>query len=310
MSLKTIAEVFVFVILAAAATGCGHVPSAPPLDARSPYGQPVVVGHINSTEIDEASGLAASPCQPDVLWTLNDSGGGPFVYAIRPNGDLLATFRVPAIDNTDWEDIGSFKDSGGKCYLYIAEIGDNKVIRPEHAIYRIPEPTVSPGSEPADRSHAAETGEPETTKFTYPDHNANAETLLIRPGSGEIYVVTKRLSGPAGVYKVASQFDGETRPATAVAEISVPAVPNGLLTGGSVSPDGTRVVISDYVAAYEWVLPAGATAFDDIWKQPFVTLDIGNREVGEAVSYSSDGRSIYSTSEGHRAPIYRVDRKN
>ncbi|HTH51010.1 MAG TPA: hypothetical protein VL501_03705 [Pyrinomonadaceae bacterium] len=308
MSLKTIAQVFTFVILAAAATSCGLSLSAPPQDPRSPYGPPVLAGTIKSRDIDEASGMAASLCQTNVLWTLNDSGGGPFLYAMSASGDSLGTWRVPNVRNIDWEDLAEIKDKSGKCVLYIGEIGDNKVQREEHAIYRIPEPQVTADSRSADKAHPIETEPAEIAKFSYPDHNQNAETLLLHPVTGEIYVVTKRISGPAGVYKVTSQFGGEARPATMIAEISVPAVPNGLLTGGSISPDGRHVVISDYVAAYEWTLPANAP-FDEIWNQPLVTVDIGRRDTGEAVCYSPDGKSLLSTSEGKKAPIYRADHK-
>ena len=43
-----------------------------------------------------------------------------------------------------------------------------------------------------------------------------------------------------------------------VAEIAVPAVPNGLITGGDISPDGRRVALCDYVMGYELTLPDGA----------------------------------------------------
>jgi hypothetical protein len=90
-----------------------------------------------------------------------------------------------------------------------------------------------------------------------------------------------------------------------VTEIAVPAIPNGFVTGGDISPDGLRLIICDYTAAYEWKLSDGKQ-FDEIWKQDPVIVDIGRREEGEAVCYSADGASIYSTSEGRGAPIFQV----
>jgi hypothetical protein len=180
--------------------------------------------------------------------------------------------------------------------------------RDEHAIFRVPEPSISSRSRAADKTHPLESDPAQTARFKYPDRDQNAEAILVHPKTGELYVVTKRISGSAGVYKIPSQFGGDVGTAVRVADISVPAVPTGLITGGSISPDGRRVILSDYVAAYEWTLPAGAE-FDQIWEQPLVAVDIGRRDTGEAVCYSADGSSIFSTSEGIAAPIYRMIRK-
>ncbi|MCA1589991.1 MAG: hypothetical protein LC734_06280 [Acidobacteria bacterium] len=94
-----------------------------------------------------------------------------------------------------------------------------------------------------------------------------------------------------------------------MAEITVPSVPNGLLTGGDIAADGTRLVLCDYAAGYEYSLPSNTANFDDIWKQASVKFDLGTRKNGEAIAYSTDGNSIFATSEGKRQPIIRVDRK-
>jgi hypothetical protein len=305
MSHKTIAEFFIFVILVATASACGSSLSAPAPDPRSPYAPAAIIGRLQSNDIDEASGLAASPCQPDVFWTLNDSGGGPFIYAIRADGGSLGTWRVPGITNYDWEDIAAYKDPEGRCYLYIGEIGDNDRRHSVHAIYRIAEPKLATTTPRSDRQQPIEADAAETTRFTYPDELQNAETVLVHPFNGDIYVITKRMTGPARVYKVPQAWDADPQMAELVGQIAVPAVPIGLLTGGSISPDGRHVILSDYVAGYELTLPEGA-AFDSIWSRSPVTVDIGKRETGEAVCYSSDGSSILATSEGEHAPIYRV----
>jgi hypothetical protein len=89
----------------------------------------------------------------------------------------------------------------------------------------------------------------------------------------------------------------------------VPAVPNGYLTGGDISPDGSRVVLCDYSAAYELILPAGAASFDSIWSQRPTPIDLGERMQGEAVSYAAEGRSIFATSEKKRPPLIQAKRK-
>ena len=149
MSNKTIANFSLFVIFTALAClfflGCGFVSSdvgKPPVD--SSYGQPNVVGTIKVADITESSGLAASRCQSNVFWTHNDSGDDAFIFALNVSGDSLGTWKIPNAQNIDWEDIAAYKDRGGKCFIYIGEIGDNKSKRHEHAVYRVPEPLADP----------------------------------------------------------------------------------------------------------------------------------------------------------------------
>ncbi len=282
-------------------------PRSSPLKQTSRYNAPISTGTIINPEITESSGLTASKCQPDVLWTHNDSGDDAFIYAIRKSGEPLGTWKVTGAGNTDWEDIAGYKDSAGKCFLYIGEIGDNASRRTEHSIYRLAEPMVTPEDSTSTRQRSRETVSAEVLRFSYPDSNHNSETLLIEPKAANIYVVTKRVSGPAGVYRIKSEFGGEKSvEAEKVADISMPAIPNGFVTGGDISPDGKRVIICDYAAAYEFTLPENSRNFDDIWKQTPVSIDVGKRKIGEAVTYAPDGSSLILTSEGKNSPVIEV----
>lgn len=312
---KTIAKFCFFVIFAAVISsitaGCSFVPSeSGRTPAVSHYEAPKVIGKIKSPDITESSGIAASRCRPDVLWTHNDSGDDAFIFALDLTGKSLGTWRVPNAKNIDWEDIATFKDSRGKCFLYIGEIGDNKAQRPEHAIYRVVEPTLSPDDAASTRASPLISANAEVTRFSYPDFDQDGETLMVVPGSGDIYVVTKRVSGPAGVYKLKGDFGGNSAQlAEAIGEVSVPSIPNGFLTGGDISPDGKRVIICDYSRAYEFSLPETSQRFDDIWKQTPETIDVGSRSVGEAIAYSVDGTSIFATSEKRGSPLIQVKRR-
>ena len=315
MSNKTIAKFSAFVIfvacLAILFSACSPVSSGGvENEPISHFSKPTVIGTIKSPDITESSGIAASRCQNGVLWTHNDSGDDAFIYAINFAGENLGTWKVPNARNIDWEDIAAYKDKGGKCFLYIGEIGDNKLARSEHAIYRVAEPLVMPAGASSNRQAPLNAENASMIRFTYPDHNANAETLMIDPKTGNIYVVTKRVSGPAGVYRIKPDFDrDDVTKAEKIAELSVPAIPNGFLTGGDISPDGRHVVICDYTRAYEYTLPDGAGSFDDVWKQRPELVDLGKRDVGEAVCYSVDGTAIFATSEGKNSPLIEVKRK-
>jgi hypothetical protein len=214
---------------------------------------------------------------------------------------------VPEAENDDWEDIASFKDASGKCFLYIGDTGDNKQRRTEHKIYRVAEPATKDVGE-SSRKQPLQTAAPEIVRYSFPDYKQDAEALMVHPKSGEIYIVTKRISGPAGVYKLSPAFGNDSViKLDKVAEISVPAIPNGLITGGDISPDGLHVALCDYSQGYELTLSAGETNFDAIWQQQPEPIDLGKRPSGESICYSLDGSALYATSEGKNAPVIEVD---
>ncbi|HUR99684.1 MAG TPA: hypothetical protein VMZ26_16580 [Pyrinomonadaceae bacterium] len=315
MSNKTIAKFARLVILVIGACAlvmsCSHAPPAGSTkvnaaDLSSEYDKPVVVGHIESPEIAESSGLAASLCQSGIYWTLNDSGNDAFIFAMSPNGKSLGTWRVANAVNIDWEDMASYKSPNGTCYLYIGDIGNNRLERTELKVYRVKEPTLSNTSTASTKKNPMQTEPAEAITFKYSDTPHNAETLLVQPKTGDLYVLTKGLEGPSSIFKFGPQFgSGPTIVASKIGEVSVPSVPNGLLTGGAISPDSSRVILCDYSSGYELKL-AAAESFDEIWKSRPVPVDVGERKQGEAVTFSPDGKEIFATSEKKNAEIYEV----
>lgn len=271
------------------------------------YSEPKIVGKIKTKEIDESSGLAASKCTEDVFWTHNDSGDGAYIFALDSKGEKLATYKVKNAVNDDWEDIAEIKDSNGECFLYIGDIGNNSRTKTVQTVYRVKEPTDF--SKDSSKKNPLMTDDAEAFKFSYPDIRHDAETLLVHPQTGNIYIITKRLSGASGVYKLKADFDNsKTAKIEKISDFSVPAVPEGFLTGGDISSDGQRVVLCDYFGAYEILLPENAKNFDDIWKEKPLRIDLGTREQGEAIGYSANGNSIFATSEKKNSPMIEVVR--
>ena len=311
---KTIAKFSEFVISIVAATvcfsGCDMIHSrSSPRVVNDNFMPPKVIGKIANPGVDEASGLAASKCQADVFWTHNDSGDENFIYAINSAGDNLGTFRVLNAVNDDWEDIAEIKGTDGKCYVYIGDIGNNGK-RESYTIYRIPEPVVSSSTRDSTRKNAINSEPAQVLNFSYPEKVRDAETLMVHPTTGDVYILTKNKSDPSDVFKITPTFGtGAVQQATRVGEIRVPSIPVGLLTGGDISPDGRRVILCDYIDGFELTLPTGDKSFDDIWKQQPVELDLGKRDTGEAVAYGPDGSTIYATTEGKNAPVIEVRRK-
>src|ERR1044071_5094700 len=109
------------------------------------YGPPTRIAQIKDESINESSGLVASRTNKGAYWTHNDSGDGPFIYALDARGNSLGTYRVEGAHNRDWEDIAAGPGpQRNRSYLYIGDIGDNDSKRSEVVVYRVPEPQLTP----------------------------------------------------------------------------------------------------------------------------------------------------------------------
>lgn len=303
-----ITKIAAFVILALASAGCSLSSTSGAAESDSPYEKPVVSGKLESPDLKEASGIAASKCQADVFWTHNDSGDDALLYAIDSKGKHLGVWKVGNAANRDWEDIEAIK-SGDKCYVLIGETGDNDHKHERIAVYRVEEPKTTPEATSSTAKSPLTSANATVSYITYPDEKHDAEALLTDPKNGEVYVLTKSKSEPSHIYKFTPKFEGESQVLAPVGEITVPAIPNGVITGGDISSDGKRVILCDYFAGYELVLPDGAKDFDEIWKQKTQRVDLGERAVGEAVAYSADGSFVIAVSEKKHTPVNIARRK-
>lgn len=275
------------------------------------YGPPTKIANLKNPAINESSGLAASQLNPNVYWTHNDSGDGPFVYAFDATGASRGVFRVAGAQARDWEDMGVGPGpERGKSYLYLGDIGDNNEVREEIVVYRVAEPTLTAADKASTKAKPGTTKPAEAIRLRYPDGKHDAETLLVHPTSGNIYVVTKIMLRNASVYEATAPVTtGQTITMKRIGEIRIPSLLGGVLTGGSISPDGRRVAFCDYMQGYEAELPKTSKNFDDIWKQKITGFNLGQREQGEAITYRSDGKALLATSEGKSPPLFQVERR-
>ncbi len=238
---KTISKNFFFVIsiffVCCSLTACSHVfsgshkpVSKKKKDFSNDFEKPKVLGKIKSKDIKESSGLVASRCNEDTFWTHNDSGNGNFIYALNNEGKVLGTWQVLGAKNTDWEDIATHKNKDGECFLYIGDIGNNSRKRSELTVFKVKEPTVTKRNK-SNKKSPVSTEKAKAIKFSYPQLRRDAETLLIHPETEDLYILTKRFSGSAGVYKLSDYKVGQTNSLKQIANLSVPALPNRILMG-------------------------------------------------------------------------------
>jgi hypothetical protein len=268
-------------------------------------------------ELRESSGLAISRTQPGVLWSHNDSGDGPNLYAVDMSGKLLAQFKVANALARDWEDI-----SAGPCpeamakaasaqksdCLYVADTGDNDQVRPELTIYIVVEPRVSgadaqPPPVPSRSFH-----------YRYPDKPTDAEALAVLP-NGDLTIVSKGRSGTIDFFTIPAAAvakaiaSGETITAQYAGNTGIrPDQKTGqLVTAAAISPDGMTLAVRTYYEVYFFglVSEGGQTRWRDLGRP----CSLGDAEPqGEAIDYL-DSNTLLLTSErarGRPGTIHRL----
>ncbi len=292
-----------------------------PADSR--YADPVLLAVISDPRITESSGLAASWRNAGQLWTHNDSGDGPFVFAIDRSGRTRGAWRVQGARARDWEDVAVGPGPvPGRSYLYLADIGDNERTRPEVVVYRVPEPAIT-GESSGPGGAALRLTEPaEAIRLRYgAGMSYNAEALLVHPASGDLHVITKSAGQEPEtvVFRAPAPLKaGSPIVLQRVAALQLPNVRRqywlfslpiaAAVTAGDIARDGRRVILATYAQGFELVLPDGAP-FDEIWRQPPTTVELGSRDIGESVCYRLDGLAILAGSEGRNSPLYEIVRE-
>ena len=248
----------------------------------------LAVVHLQSEKLTEASGLVVSRTRKDIVWTHNDSGDGPFLYAFDLAGKARAIVRVTGADARDWEDLASGPFPGKRgAWLYAADIGDNKGKRKDVVVYALPEPPLG----------ATASAPCIALRATYPDRPHNAETLFCDPRSGRLTLVTKEKDGVSLIFRFPAR-PGPKNVLEKVAEFRVPGF-SPLVTGGSFRPDGGAIALVTYTNVIELKGPDFWTATPKVQFQP------GLRQL-EAVAYARDGKGLLLTSEGVNSPLARV----
>ena len=149
--------------------------------------KPEILFRFRDSRITESSGLAVSPTHKGIYYTHNDSEDGPRFFAVGPDGRTRATFRLANAAARDWEGMAASVDrETGRGVLWFADIGDNfNGAWPDISIYKVIEP----------ERIADATLQATRYRFRYADGGRNAEGIMVHPGTGRLYVVSKEFSG-------------------------------------------------------------------------------------------------------------------
>jgi hypothetical protein len=227
--------------------------------------------------IDEVSGVVASRRTPGLLWIEEDSGNPARIWGVDRAGTQLVPLRVVGGLNLDWEDIALARGR-----LWIADIGDNLLLRPTITVYSFPEPAPS-----------TRRVRPDVLTLAYPDGPHNAEALFVDGPRRQLFVVTKE-AGVAQVFRtpLPATFGG---PALRLRPVI--RLPLNRVTAADLGPDGI-VIKAGPAFLYRWTDDRHVASA--LGQEP-CELPAGP---GESIAFSRAPEGLVAIPEGSRPSIY------
>lgn len=258
---------------------------------------PVSVGTVSAPVLSEISGLVGSHALPGTLWVHNDSGDSARFFAISTAGALQGTYSLVGATATDWEDMAIGPRAGGGKSLYFADIGDNNLNRSEVSIYRTAEPLSAAGG-------TIDAANYERLRLQYPDGPQNAESFLVDPISGDLFIISK--GSTAKIYRAPADSFAASQPVmlTALGGLGT-AVPTA--TAADISPDGSLILVRNYFTTARLFQRGPGQSVGDALLGPGAMVGLAGETQGEALGWAADGSGFYTTSEflnSSSQPIY------
>jgi hypothetical protein len=252
---------------------------------------------IVNTDIDEASGLIATE---NILWIHNDSGDSANLYAVDLNGKYLGTSLVKGAASRDWEEMGSFTKDGQR-FLLIGDMGDNKEKQSFIEFYVVKEP------QPAEKVSLE-------YYFTvgYKIGPKDAEAMFVDPQTNELVVITKGREGTyywlkAPIPNEDKHISMEVFHQQKISDHPLKTDRDGtiMITAADISPDGSWIVIRNYLSATMWYRPKGQSLSETV-KTTGCKIPLPLQPQGETIAFSPDGMSLWTLSEGDEPILYQI----
>jgi hypothetical protein len=273
-------------------------------------GKARLAGLVTDPAISEISGIAASRQHPGMFWVHNDSGGDAEIHAIDAQAQRRARVEIAGARNFDWEDIALFRD-GERDWLLIADTGDNGGVRSELQLYFVPEPSaITDGRAEVSR----------TLRFVWPDGARDCEAVAVDISERAIYLISKKRVPPE-IYRLSLDADSSAAPVVAervglVEFVNQPSARDlqrnpvygryrAQITAMDISADGRRMVVLNYLSARIYLRGRGESWRDALARPP-VQAAFPWLTQAEAVSFSSDARSLWIASEVLPAPLLQI----
>ncbi|XP_069134161.1 uncharacterized protein [Argopecten irradians] len=255
-----------------------------------------VNGYIEETFIDEASGLAASRLHDGILYTQNDHGDAPHIYAINSSdASLVSILTISGAENHDWEDlaVGPCTQGSSTFCIYIADTGYSSANDDEaNIIYRVQEPTSL-----TDEHQTLNVDS--TLRFSWNEEESQA--LMVDP-QANVYLISNVRSGRGMVVKL-PQVWGQAVPTPVSSSTFLPILTTHHdPTAADISPDGKRLLVKAKSHVFYWSVPDG-DYLAAVTKPP-IELPYIHESLGEAICWDDKGEAYFTLGEGHFKPLY------
>lgn len=282
------------------------VAALPAVELSPEYSGPTEVGRLAEPHNLEQSGLAVSRLTPGLLWTHNDSGGEPILFALNADGSLRGTIEVAGVANRDWEEVAAF-ELDGRAWLMAAEIGDNFAKHPQSMLYVLAEPDATR----LDPARALKLAPDYTIHFSYEDGARDCEAVAIDTRERMVYLLSKR-DRPTRLYRLPLAAASAEQAAVArlvgtvwdfpqasgldrlspLPAVSIPGWPTAM----NFLPDGSGVLVLTYAGLYLFPRGLGESWADALAHEPKL-LPAFSLPQAEAIAITPDGSSLYLASE-------------
>ena len=266
------------------------------------YKKPVKLSELENDDITESSGLAASNFSNDRFWTHNDSGGKSHLYCFGRNGKHLGTCKVGNVKSKDWEDMAS-ATIGGKPYLIVGDVGDNRRVRDDCMIYFIVE-APDPKADVKVRCKFA---------FSYAGGPVDCEGLAYDPITRSILLTEKTRLGSFSrgrVYEIVLPIDEiilgkQARRARKLLAKPIGSTAVPTVTAMDISRNGRFLVIGSYLESMLYERKPDQK-WADVLKRGGKIVHMPTRRQGETICFSRNGYDLFATSEKRPTPFYEI----
>lgn len=250
-------------------------------------------------QLYESSGLFLDG---ELIWSHNDSGDRPFLYAFNPEDKKLArkvfVYGAKAID---WE--AAARDNQ---YVYIGDVGNNNGRRKNLTIYKLALDSLRTGKKSAAIEGAIYFNYADQTRFDVIDHNFDCEAMIATPDS--LYLFSKNWGDDrTNVYRLPKKPGKYT--ALRVASFNT----DGMVTAASYLPAHRRLCLLGYRMGRSGFSPF-IWLFDDFTPKNWFRgssrrFDLPVKAQMEAVAFQDSSRLLISCEKGYNNPglLYSLD---
>jgi hypothetical protein len=280
-------------VLGASSPALAYAPSpSTPAGATGTAPAGTQVCKTADSRLTELSGIVATANGYAVVNDSQPDQSKEKIFFLDGNCKLTSQVSYPRVAR-DPEDLAIAKDGT----IWVADIGDNSQLsggsgsrRTTIALWKL-----APGGK-----------EPVIHRLAYPDGTArDAEALLLSPDGtpvivtrepiGEVYVPSGPLQ-PNTTDGVKLKKVGAFTPQKTNTPNPFQSIGNSIISGGAVSPDGTKAVVRTFSDAYEFDVANGDVA-KAVTSGKFRITPLPNEPQGEGITYTADGKAFVTCSD-------------